>query len=108
MVVAMVFFPAVMPHWPGFFTMKGSSPRAIPRSYALVGDAILRQSLVDQGRERSETPGKPPPLAMTIRYAPLARVLHDERVKSKGNSPVIQVVIRGHLGDGSYNWRSFL
>ena len=36
------------------------------KTLALVGDAILRQSLVDQGRERSKTPGKPPPLAMTI------------------------------------------
>ncbi|KAJ5238079.1 hypothetical protein N7489_008170 [Penicillium chrysogenum] len=28
------------------------------KTLALVGDAILRQSLVDQGRERSETPGE--------------------------------------------------
>jgi hypothetical protein len=37
------------------------------------------------------------------RYAPLARVFHDERVKSKGNAPVIQVVIGGHLGDDVLN-----
>lgn len=38
------------------------------KTLALVGDATLRQFLVDQGREKNKTPGKPPPLllAMTI------------------------------------------
>jgi len=32
------------------------------QTLALIGDATLRQFLVDQGRERTKTPGKPPSL----------------------------------------------
>lgn len=45
---------------PGIFNPSGQ------QTLALVGDATLRLFLVDQGRERVKTPGKPPPLALTI------------------------------------------
>lgn len=39
------------------------------KTLALVGDATLRQFLVDQGRERNKTPGKPPSLSNDYFFA---------------------------------------